>query len=182
LRLTRAKSAALRADCRGSKGGYEERPSFDGRGARRFFARENAAYRVTGDALRRIIQLYCPPRWAPDWHLSALEPSAAATGLPFSVGRAAACRATSSRVRPPPSPSAAEKITRLQSTLSARFILLTNSEIGVHNYESDLTGDATRPGKETCAGSIVAESKRTPGGRRFAQPRTRVGRPAIFSI
>jgi hypothetical protein len=43
---------------------------------------------------------------------------------------------------------------------------------------SDPTGDATRPGKE----SIVAESKRMPGGRRFAQPQTRVGRRAIFFI
>jgi hypothetical protein len=92
------------------------------------FSVQKAAYRWTGDPFRRIIQLNYTPLWAPDWLSSALEPSAAATGLPFSVGRAAARRATSSWVRRHQVHRLPRKMVRLQSTLSARF-LLTNSEI-----------------------------------------------------
>ena len=83
---------------------------------------------------------------------SALEPSAAATGLPFSVGRQADHRATSSRVRPPPSPSAAGKNGPPTINALDAVILLTNSETGVYN-SPEMTSQATRlvRGKETCA-------------------------------
>jgi hypothetical protein len=47
-------------------------------------------------------------------------------------------------------------------------ISLTNSEIRVYN-SPEMTSWATRlvRGKETCAGRIVAEGKRTPNGRAF---------------
>jgi uncharacterized protein (UPF0262 family) len=38
-----------------------------GAGARRLFERAKGRISIDGDRLRRIIQLYCGPRWAPDW-------------------------------------------------------------------------------------------------------------------
>ena len=78
--------------------GYEDRPSFDGAPERGdCLSVQKAANRSTGDGLRRIIQLNYGSAGRLIGYSSALEPSAAATGLPLSVGRPAAQRATSSR-------------------------------------------------------------------------------------
>jgi hypothetical protein len=140
-----------------------------GAGARRFFERAKGRKSIDGRwiAPNNSIELHIR-RGRRISYSSALEPSAAATGLPFSVGLAAAHRARSSRV-----PAATKSIGRRQKApatnqRSPRCCFIDKFRNWSIQFPG-MTSQATRlvRGKETCAGRIVAEGKGAPSGRAF---------------